>query len=506
MRAVDTVTSNSTGLFVCEEVTPGVIPDAPVWREKEPNSYDNFGAELKSVQRMPINANRRNKKGTVVGYSAGASYETDLTPDNLREDFQGFMFSLARRKSQLFATGADALGYVVTAGGAAYVVGSLLFAQGSAITANNGLKRIAAASDADSVAVNGLTAVADETIELNRVGQVFAAGDASIDVSGPLPALVTAAFDLTTLGLIPGEIVYLGGDTVGSTFGTDAMGWCRVKSVVADRLVFDKTDFVFKANSGAGKSIELYFGTVVRDEDADLQVQHTYSIMRQGGRPDLDNPAHIQAEIVTRCVANQLKLSVPEEDMLTCSLSFMGGDSEYYNDVIGEVGGTYFGVREADAINSTGDMKRATMFKYPDNGDNSAPQPLIAYFSEYDLTLDNQIKENKAVTKMGTFVLSPGNFKVSGSFTGYFTTVEAQRAIRNNADVTFMMAAWKANKGIAIDLPMLSLASKGLDVKINEPVMIPIDTDASTGRKYDENMAHTALAVFFDYLPNVAND
>jgi hypothetical protein len=143
------------------------------------------------------------------------------------------------------------------------------------------------------------------------------------------------------------------------------------------------------------------------------------------------------------------------------------------------------------------------MFKYPDNGDNSAPQPLIAYFSEYDLTLDNQIKENKAVTKMGTFVLSPGNFKVSGSFTGYFTTVEAQRAIRNNADVTFMMAAWKANKGIAIDLPMLS---KGLDVKINEPVMIPIDTDASTGRKYDENMAHTALAVFFDYLPNVAND
>ena len=69
-----------------------------------------------------------------------------------------------------------------------------------------------------------------------------------------------------------------------------------------------------------------------------------------------------------------------------------------------------------------------------------------------------------------------------------------------------MMAAWKANKGVALDIPMLSLSSKGLDVKINEPVMIPIDSAASTGAKYDANMPHTALMVFFDYLPNVAND
>lgn len=506
MRAVDTVTSNSTGLYACREVVPGVTPANPVWVEKEPNSYSNFGAELKSVQRMPINANRRNKKGTVVGYTAGAEYETDLTADNLREDFAAFSFAEPRRKSQLFATAATADGFTVPAGGAAYVLGSLVFAQGGSIGANNGLKRVVAGSDADNVAVDNLTAAAGETIELNRVGQTFAAGDASLDVSGPLPALVTVAFDLTTLGVIPGEIVYLGGDTVGSTFGDAGMGWCRVKSVAAHRMVFDKTDFAFQAASGAGKSVELYFGTVIRDEDAALQVMHTYSIMRQSGKADLDAPNAVQAEIVTRCVANQLKLTVPEEDMLTCSLSFMGGDSEYYNDVVTEVGGTYVGVREADAINSTGDMKRASMFVYPGNADNAHPVPLFAYFSEYDLTFDNQIKENKAVTRMGTFVLSPGNYMVSGSFTAYFTTVEALRAIRNNADVTFMMAAFKANKGLAIDIPLLSLASKGLDVKINEPVMIPIDSNAATGRKYDDAMAHTALAVFFDYLPNVAND
>jgi hypothetical protein len=507
MRPVESINSNATGLFAVEELVPGVTPANPVWVEKEPNSYANFGSELKTVTRQPINANRRQKKGTVVGFSAGAGYETDLTATNLREDMQGFFFADLRRKLTAVATAATADGFTVASGGAAFVAGSLLAVSGSSIGANNGLKLVTAGSDADNIAVTGLTPVAGQAITVTRAGIRFAAGDASIDVAGPLPALVTTAFDLTGLGLIPGEIVYLGGDDVANTFGSDAKGWCRVKSVAAHSIVFDKTDFLFSASPGTGKSIELYFGSVIRDEDAILQKTRTYSIMRQAGRPDLDAPNAIQAEVITRCVANSLKLTVPEEDKITAALTYMGADSKYYDDVVTQIpGSTYVGIEESDAINSTGDMKRAVMAVYPKNNDNSAPNPLFAVFSEYDLTLDNQIKENKAVTRMGTFVLSPGNFKFSGSFTGYFVTVAAMQAVRDNADVTFMMAAFKANKGIALDIPMLSLSSKGLDVKINEPVMIPIDSEASTGRKYDANMPHTALMVFYDYLPDVAND
>lgn len=507
MRPVESISSNATGLFAVEEIVPGVTPANPVWVEKEPNSYSNFGAEIKTVQRQPINANRRNKKGTVVGYTAGASYETDLTATNLREDMQGFFFSDARRKSHIVATATDAAGFTVAAGGVAYVEGSIVAASGASLGVNNGMHIVGAGSTDTEVAVLGLDASAGQAIELVRAGQQFAAGDIAVDVAGALPALTSVAFDFGTLGLIPGEIVYLGGDAAATTFGADAKGWCRVKSVSAHRLVFDKTDFQFVANAGAGKTIQLFFGTVIRDEDAELQVARYYSIMRKTGAPDLDSKNKIQAEVVTRCVANQLKISVPEEDKVTCSLEFMGGDSDYYKDVDTEIpGSTYVGIVEADAINSTGDMKRASMFIYPQNGDNAAPAPLVAMFSSFDLTFNNQIKENKAVTRMGTFVLSPGNFAVSGSFTGYFTKIEALESIRNNADVSFMFAAWKANKGVALDLPMLTLASKGLEVKQNEPVMIPIDTDASTGRKYDAAMAHTALMVFFDYLPNVAND
>ena len=508
MNLTDNITSNSTGLFACEEVVPGVVPANPTWVEKEPNSYASFGSQLKTVQRMPINANRRNKKGTIVGFTAGAGYETDLTATNLRGDMQGFFFADLRTKNRLIASAVLADGYTVPAGGAAYVAGTLIAVEGSTLGNNNGFKKAVAGSAAGKVNVNGLTAVAGQTVFLRRVGVEFAAGDAVIDTSGPLPALTTTAYDLTTLGLIPGEIVYLGGDLAGSQFAQSVnRGWCRVKSIAAQRVVFDKTDATFVADNGAGKSIQLFFGEVVRDEDAALQKMRTYSLMRQLGRPDKDAPGAIQSEIVKRCVANKLSIKIPEENKITCDLDFMGGDVEYHDDTNNDIpNATYTPIVEADAINSTGDMKRASLIVYPPNGDSSAPVPLLGFFSTINLTIDNKIKENKAVTKMGTFVLSPGNFTVSGSLTGYFVTTKALAAVRNNADVSLLLAAWKANKGIAIDIPMITLATKGLDVKMNEPVMIPLDSDASTGRKYDVNMAHTALMVFFDYLPNVANN
>lgn len=505
-RYADSIDSNSTGLYVVEEVQAGVIPANPVWLEKEPNTYSDFGSELKTVQRMPINADRRNKKGTVVGLTATAGYETDLTASNLREDMQGFFYADLRRKSYLVATATTADGFTVPAGGAAYVAGTLIAAEGASNPVNNGLFVAVAGSDADNVAVDGLTATTGQAISLRRVGVQFAAGDASLVVGGALPALETVTLDLTTLGLIPGEIVYLGGDDVASTFGTNGRGWCRVKSVSAHVLTFDKTDFTFLGDAGAGKSIQLFFGEVIRDEDAALKKARSYSIMRQLGKPNLDNPNAVQAEVVTRCVANKLSFKVPEEDKITCDLTFIGADVKYFDDVATEVpGATYRNVVEVDAINSTNDMKRASMIAYPSDPD-SAPLPLMAVFNTFNLDFDNQIKENKAVTKLGAFVLSPGNFMVSGSFTGYFVTVEALRAVRNNADVSFLLAAWKNNKGLALDIPMISLGTKGLDVKMNEPVMIPIDTNAATGRKYDPAMSHTALMVFFDYLPDVAND
>jgi hypothetical protein len=78
--------------------------------------------------------------------------------------------------------------------------------------------------------------------------------------------------------------------------------------------------------------------------------------------------------------------------------------------------------------------------------------------------------------------------------------VASINAVRNNADVSIDFALAKNNQGILFDLCLLTLQTKGLDVKINEPIMLPIDMTFGA----DRNFNHTVLTEFFSYLPNVA--
>jgi hypothetical protein len=98
MALNDKIDSNSTGLRVCEEESLGVLPDAAdqVWYPLEPNSYSDFGGQIKTVARRPINASRQNQKGVVVDLDASGGYNTDVTQNNLTFLERGFMFARVR--------------------------------------------------------------------------------------------------------------------------------------------------------------------------------------------------------------------------------------------------------------------------------------------------------------------------------------------------------------------------------------------------------------------------
>jgi hypothetical protein len=42
------------------------------------------------------------------------------------------------------------------------------------------------------------------------------------------------------------------------------------------------------------------------------------------------------------------------------------------------------------------------------------------------------------------------------------------------------------------------------EIKINEPVMIPLSSDAATAKSIDADLDYTMLMVFWDYLPDLA--
>lgn len=501
--ARNTTPSNVTSLAFAEETTIGVLPVTPVWNPLEPNSYGDFGPEIETVAREPITSDRQRRKGVTVGLTASVAFEADITDTYLPLLMQGFMFADVREKVTLSATAATGTGYTVASGGAAFLAGALLFAEGSSLAANNGLK-IVTASSATSVSVAGNSAVT-EAITLREVGFQFASGDAEITASGgALPVLATTAKDCTAFGLLPGEWVFIGGDATAEQFANAAnIGWARVKSVTANAITFDKTDQAFVTDDGATKTIRLFFGRVLKNEAAPAdQVRRSYTFERQLGAPDPLQPSEIQAEYVAGVVPNEVTLNFDEGAIVTFDMSSTGTDSYTRDAATGPLTGTRPALVDSEGYSGNNDVKRIRMSGVPTT--DAAPTPLFAFVQTFSLTINNNVTGNRALSRVGMIDMVEGMFMVSGELTVYFANVAAAASVRNNADVTLDMCAAKNNRGFAVDVPLITLGGGRNEVAANEAITISLTSDAAKGTKYDAAFNHTLLMSFFPYLPTVA--
>lgn len=504
MALVNKIDSNVTGLSYAEEETLGVLPATPIWKPLEPNSYDDFGGELTTVARNPINAGRQRKKGVVTDLDASGGFESDLTQTNLQDILQGFFFADLRRKGDLDVIDVTASSdlFEVASGGAVYTAGDLVLGKGFSNALNNRV-HVVVSSTGTGVTVGNTTA--DDTAgEITKVGYQFATADAEIDMSGTWPALVSTVKDLTTLGLIPGEWIYIGGDLTAESFATGANnGFACVKSVTTNAIEFHKTAGQMVTDAGAGKTIRIFFGRVLKNEVGTDIVRRSYNIERTLGASDDAAPTDIQAEYLVGAVANEFEINVNTADKITCNLSFIATDNEQVTSDVGPKSGTREALVEADAFNTSTDVKRIALSSYVTG--SAAPAPLFAFIQELSLSINNNCEPNKAVGRLGAFDVTAGTFEVTASVQAYFADIEAVQLVRENADTTLDFHLVKANSGISFDLPMLTLGDGRLDVNQDEAITLPLSIDAGTGAKFDADMNHTLLMVFFDYLPDVAS-
>src|SRR5690349_19574410 len=95
---MDHPSGNITGLFEAQETSLGVLPGTPIWKEREPNSYGDFGATYAMTTRKPITHDRQHRKGEVSDNSPAVNFNEDLTLTNMIEPMQAFLLADAHEK------------------------------------------------------------------------------------------------------------------------------------------------------------------------------------------------------------------------------------------------------------------------------------------------------------------------------------------------------------------------------------------------------------------------
>ena len=410
----------------------------------------------------------------------------------------------------LTGSGNDALTLTVTnQNGLTWQVGDILKMTNHDDAANNGVFDVSAVTN--NLITVSQTLTLDATINaaatMTTVGFEFTAGD--LDVTVPalpaLPALVTSE-DFTTMGLIPGEWIFVGGNVASEAFAAAANnGFMRINSISATTLEIDKSAGTLVTEASTTETIRIFFGRVLKNEATpSLQVRRTYQLERQLGTPDDALPAEVQAEYLEGWVANELTVNYVTADKITVDLAGIAIDVSTITGPVALKAGTRPTLVSGDAYNTSNDIARLKL-SVLDRTLGSNPTALFAFLTEFSININNNVSPNKAISVLGAFDVTAGQFNVEGSMEAYFADVTAVASIRNNDDITLDVAMVKgstgAKSGTLIDVPLITLGDGRLSVEQDESITLPLDIPAGADRVFN----HTLLWMFWDHLPDVAD-
>lgn len=485
------VKTNFTGIAISREQTPGVLPSNPVFVDLQPNDISAFGSAISTVARTPISKNRQREKGTITDVDATLEIPHDATMSLFDEVMDAFIFSKKKGFPQFKPSAVTSTGYTVASGGA-LAAGLLVYARNFTTPANNGLKVLSAGSTATEIKTSGLVAEATppKTALLEVAGVRATAGDVQIDANGNL---ISTTLDFTTLNLVKGQAIFIGGENTANQFATAAnVGVCRVSEVTAHKLTLSKRRNAFVADTGAGKQIDIYFGSFTRNVPVDdpdfLEVSYGCEALYRGLEDVLNG---IGYEYGKGFVPNQITVEVPTGDKITSTVSFIGRDIDPITQTV-LAGSTHQPMQKNEAFNTSADCMRVRVTDVDELG-------LSSYFTDITLTINNNVTAEKAVCVLGAVDTSIGNFDVDLTATAHFSHAGVLAAIRQNKTVSLDLVFRNNDGAFYLDIPAMTLGDGAKEFTTNETVKLSL-----TGQSFKDPVLGTSLGVtLFPFVPDL---
>ena len=494
------IDSASVGLYIAKEESLNTLPSTPVWQQLEPSEIGDVGGETTQTSRTIIRPDRQNNRGAITDLSASADFTQELSQNNANELMQGFCFAKAHEPWTTKPLNAEDTGTTVTAGTDSYTLGntsyavtglkagSLVKASGFATAGNNGVKKVTAI-DTGVLTVSGVTteAVGDGWLEV--VGYEVAA---SISVVGNVKLNFA---DADELGLEIGQWIFIGGDT--NKFTDNGTFFARIGKIEEDGLVLDFTTNSTALVAESSTTIDIYWGITIHNEkDIDKIKRTTYTIEERLGYADQEQTVP-QASYVSGCVPSEMTITVENSALSKIQYTFTG--CRFYTRKGTLATGDRLEPWDEKGYNNANEVYLACLSIVDADAETTKPDPLFAYMSSGNISINNNTSPQKAVGVLGAFDVAVGKFDCTASPSVYFSDVDAITAMQNNVDVGMQVIMSRNNEGIIFDIPMMGMGSSIPSVSEGEPITMDLTANGAKS-KY----GYTFAFQNFRYLPDVA--
>jgi hypothetical protein len=503
------VAVNDLAFAYAVEQSLGVLPGSPAWRKLEPNNAPTWGNEITKTARSPLSDDRQDRKGIETDRNSNPEIEADLTLSHFRDFIESFACARAIGPDAYTPTAASGTGYTVAALSAAQAgrmtygasaAKTLIHARGFRTAANNGIKPLsgAVANGATNIPVAGNVVeapVSGQLVEAAIAGVRGAAGDIEIDADGNITSTV---LDFTTLGLTPGQSIWVGGlDVANQFFETENTGFVRLVTVAAHKLTVDYHEQPFVTDDGTddnaggdGLQIDLLFGQFIRNVPRRHIDYLERSIQFELAMPNLGSGGTTRYEYAVGNRANEMVITIPLTNKATTTFRFVGQNTTKPTASRATGAANATEPNQTESFGTTSDIARLRLQDVDEYG-------LATDFKSLTLTLRNNATGDKVLGHKGPKYINNGNIQVQVEAEVILAEELVVEAIICNHTLGLAFALYNGDGGLYWDIPSGTLGGGQRNLRANESVTLQ-----GTYMAHKDAVLGTSLGVsLFPVLP-----